>query len=127
MSDTTSLVVGRELDALIAEKVMGRDDNKGVCAPRRGTLDDTYGRVLPDGYRERTPHYSTDIAAAWQVVEKMMRDGWAWKAYGATTGVTGIGFTKCPSGVPSVYYKGDALAHAICRAALAALSEENKG
>lgn len=42
---------GRELDKLIAEKVMG------VSAMTNQHLD--------------CPHYSTDIAAAWDVVEKL--------------------------------------------------------
>jgi hypothetical protein len=48
---------GRELDALIAEKVMGLFTNGE-----------------PDfGYTYETiPPYSTDIAAAWEVVEKMV-------------------------------------------------------
>lgn len=45
---------GRELDALVAEKVMGwsseeLDEDVGICVPR----------------------YSTDISAAWEVVEKL--------------------------------------------------------
>ena len=50
---------GRDMDALVAEKVMG----------------DTDAYYLPLGEGElnvaaRVPRYSTDIAAAWQVVEK---------------------------------------------------------
>jgi hypothetical protein len=61
---------GRELDALIAEKVMG------YVPPRPGTV----GYDMKDLPRNRVPHYSTDIAAAWQVVEKLnllskMKDG----------------------------------------------------
>ncbi len=44
----------RELDALVAEKVMGGLTNIKPCS-------------LADG----PPHYSTDIAAAWEVVEKI--------------------------------------------------------
>lgn len=49
---------GRELDALIAEKVMGFP------------LEIIRGAPYPECPR----HYSTDIAAAWEVVEK--DDGW---------------------------------------------------
>jgi hypothetical protein len=48
---------GHELDALIAEKVMGLN----------GAAHD--GPYLGDG--PALEHYSTEIAAAWQVVEKM--------------------------------------------------------
>lgn len=43
----TDLKPGRELDALVATKVMGRSDDWTVIA---------------------CPHYSTDIAAAWDVL-----------------------------------------------------------
>jgi hypothetical protein len=64
---------GRELDALIAEKVMGVDPREIY------PLD--YQRVGPDGDEvpfldreevlDEVLHYSTDIAAAWEVVEKL--------------------------------------------------------
>lgn len=50
------LDAGSELDALVAKKVMGY-----LIAPT-----DTYGPVVPP--------YSTDIATAWEVVEKMRGD-----------------------------------------------------
>lgn len=55
----------REIDALIAEKVMGFNvraegrDHVGPCYSEGGF------------HEEPVPHYSTDIAAAWQVVEKL--------------------------------------------------------
>jgi hypothetical protein len=50
---------GRELDALVAEKVMGRDMTR------------------PAGFKHPIgmPHYSTDIAAAWEVVERLRAAG----------------------------------------------------
>lgn len=59
---------GREMDALVAEKVMGWTDRHGEFAippdtsPHRGAI-----RYMP----EKVPPYSTDISAAWQVVEKL--------------------------------------------------------
>jgi Phage ABA sandwich domain len=61
-----ALPAGRELDALIAERVMGlpalsvQDWQGKRLWHRRG--DDRL-------YTEAVPYYSTDIAAAWQVVE----------------------------------------------------------
>lgn len=43
---------GRELDALVAEKVLGYE-------------------ITPGGYTGYLPSFSTDIAAAWEVVEKL--------------------------------------------------------
>lgn len=94
---------GRELDALIAERVMG---GKTKCTE------------IP-GY-EFIPNYSEDIAAAWEVVEKLKKPRpifnlecdqrlgrWNANFYGAAA-------------------EGDTAPHAICLAALAALPEEKK-
>lgn len=88
-----AMVPGRELDVLIATKIMGRNDSFGVLTTTRMVMDDTCGRKLPDGYKERTPYYSTNISAAWQVVEKIKRKeirGWgdvriSWGNYGPDT------------------------------------------
>jgi hypothetical protein len=56
------LPAGRELDALVAERVLGL------------RIDDAWFQH-PDGRRvssDGLPHYSTDIAAAWQVVDKLL-------------------------------------------------------
>ena len=58
---------GRELDALIAEKVMGGHRDK----VHRVTNVDIYNKDITIGPDLVIPHYSTDIAAAWKVVEKI--------------------------------------------------------
>lgn len=87
--------VGRELDALMAEKVMGWDwytvvginvllppghhyRERSVLATvgKHGTEDDIdsmrFCSSRDGGYQMPiVPHYSTDIAAAWEVVEKL--------------------------------------------------------
>jgi hypothetical protein len=79
---------GRELDALVAEKVMGwtwwrssATGRRGIFAPGvipRGAYE--WFKELADGTEELCrdwgaylPAYSTDIAMAWRVVEKMNR------------------------------------------------------
>jgi hypothetical protein len=59
-------VAGRKLDALVAELVMGWTDAVISNYPFQF-------HYLPnsDPPYKRTPNFSTDIAAAWQVVEKM--------------------------------------------------------
>jgi hypothetical protein len=64
---------GQDLDILVAEKVMGRSD---LCKCKgnvplvpssifqREPICARCNKLLPD-------HYSTDIAAAWQLIEKM--------------------------------------------------------
>ena len=59
---------GRELDALVAEKVMGWTwDGKTAWSPTGSRL----WMVRKDPYWW-LPYYSTDIAAAWEVVEKLV-------------------------------------------------------
>lgn len=69
---------GRELDGLVAERVMGRcphrEQRRYVHQSDTGFEcvacgKDVYGR-------ENCPAYSTSIEAAWQVVEKLKADGW---------------------------------------------------
>jgi len=78
-----TLPAGRELDALVAERVMGwldvgkqRDSvhtefvNFGVDP---ATVEER--RAKKYAARQVVPHYSSDIAAAFQVVEKMAEKG----------------------------------------------------
>ena len=102
MTDTTTLAAGRELDALVAEKVMG-------WVPGAGFANDTYWS------------FSTDIAAAWQVIEKMLNDGYGTSiADGPHGWSVAFGSTEKPFADAD----GDTPALAICRAALAALGAE---
>lgn len=81
------LLAGRELDALIAEKVMGwkripvPPDANGHFAgealmqtdPPPNFRWNPLGKIPFDTW---VPHFSTDIAAAWQVVEKLVAEGY---------------------------------------------------
>jgi hypothetical protein len=60
---------GRELDALVAEKVMG-------CLSGVSVLDDGRHCLWINRHWVDLLPYSTDIAAAWEVVEKLTRSGW---------------------------------------------------
>ncbi|GAB7057397.1 hypothetical protein JCM16163A_41460 [Paenibacillus sp. YK5] len=65
---------GRELDVLVAEKVM-----RGTAHTYVFNNKTINGMMVPieNGTRiSRIPHYSTDISAAWEVVEKMKRNDW---------------------------------------------------
>jgi hypothetical protein len=66
---------GRELDALVAEKVFGALISDPIFA---GSMiyqgKDNQGKdkgFAVSGTIEDVPHYSTDIAAAWEVLEKV--------------------------------------------------------
>lgn len=70
---------GRELDALVAEKVFGLKVDY--------EFDEPFAPALRDRYDEYglVPHYSTSIEAAWDIIEHM-RDQWT----AATEGVDGF-------------------------------------
>lgn len=59
MNDT-KLAAGRDLDCLVAEKVLGK-----ICMCVEGGMA-AVACPVHDG-----PHYSTDIKAAWELVEKI--------------------------------------------------------
>lgn len=77
----------KQIDRLVAEKVMGwgdcptKDQPRSTHFGRDGTL---YRYKVGYGYVPERWSPSTDIAAAFEVVEKMKSDGWYWeisKAY----------------------------------------------
>lgn len=62
-----------KIDALVAEHIMGYE---GVCSSNYSYMGDKEAINLanPKGYSYYS-HYSTDIAAAWEVVERMRLTG----------------------------------------------------
>lgn len=60
----------RELDALVAEKLMGHTVEWIGGDPFLTGLV-MYSEERGGRFSTRAPHYSTDITAAWEVVEKM--------------------------------------------------------
>lgn len=62
---------GRELDAMVAERVMGGEPISRKCL---ANYDD-----------QKLPHYSTDIAAAWTVVDAVDTRNAAARAVGVRT------------------------------------------
>lgn len=106
---------GLELDALIAEKVMGCKLQYGACAcdhlPFQKRHCDLFGGHL--GYFKP---YSTSIAAAWEVVEKL-------RVEGTYLGVVGdnVAYQAIQYKINTPIY-GSSAPHAICLAALRAVS-----
>lgn len=65
-----TMPAGRELDALVAERVMGLEKHGGLNAAGTSTSE----VWMKDGKQisfAEPPTYSTDIAEAWEVVEKI--------------------------------------------------------
>lgn len=110
---------GHELDALVAEKVMGHD----FCPIHHGYF--CCGR--------QKGRYSTDIAAAWKVVEHMI-EKYGIKAHNGFTLVRQDAgddpvpdlLWYCEFGNPA-WQDGDGYTapEAICKAALKAVTDEN--
>lgn len=144
----TILQPGRELDALIAEKVMGfkrfnqppdYDGNyggepvlfpPGMVPEKSGWQWPPKGKVSFAGF---SPHYSTSIEEAWWVVERMRQrmccfflksDGTAcWECYG----ITDMNSEEHNNPIISqwnVYICVETAPHAICLAALKAMEVE---
>ena len=125
---------GRELDALIAEKVMGltRHDEsyvaEGVGKVLRFVWRDGCGTCVYSGDMF-LPHYSTNIADAWEVVRKMgmvliENSG---EAFGKLDewNVQFVGHDK--EGEPHwVSESAETVELAICLAALKAVSQEGQ-
>jgi hypothetical protein len=87
VEDVDSMQAGRELDEVIALDVMGWEhrteswyDGEGVEGSRfigpNGEERTAFGHYNYDLEELDLPRYSTDIAAAWEVVERMNNKGW---------------------------------------------------
>lgn len=69
-NDTKELTAGRELDALVAHEVFGAFGFENIDVIN-GPANELFA-VLPGNRAvNRVPYFSTDIAAAWDVVEKV--------------------------------------------------------
>lgn len=137
---------GRELDAWIAEQVMGfarwspltRDDLYFLAHPdqirrqyrkyggwskalKKGSDGDRY----VDGMRD-VPEFSTDIAAAWQVVEKFRSEGWKFCIADGDEEPFQCYFQRLSEdgGVDEPEAEADTAQLAICRAALKAAAPQ---
>lgn len=94
----------RQIDTLVAQYVMGLPDK------------DINRRTM---VRSDLPHYTTDIAAAWQVVEKLKKHGF----YAVIWVKPGIVQLYCHNEVCTIEEKGT-VPLAICLAALKAVGVE---
>ena len=116
-----AMEAGREMDALIAELVMGWQHPRVKINTVTDEIED-YWYPIPEAQTHiQCPHFSTSVAAAWQVVEKFDAYNINWNywrkvhryelsKYGDEPGMEGIGWGLTP-------------ALAICRAALKAVTK----
>lgn len=147
--NTDMIPAGRELDALVAEKVMGLkvemlpimyDEDYEGQVPRfstaewekemreeapdwqRESWDSDKGPVVVEGGDRKyvVRPYSTDIAAAWEVVEKMRKMGWEPTIALQKAHVYAITYDASYDELSRAYAEHAPLA--ICRAALKAVT-----
>ncbi len=126
----SELKPGRELDALIAEKVMGGGSNTMVG--NYEGYDSMSGRDDPPSvlWSSAPKNYSTDIAAAWEVVEKLKSQEWERDSY--KDAVTGLQITLSENEVRIMDQhwntweasSGESIAHSICLAALKVVEQK---
>lgn len=120
---------GIEMDALIAEKVIGAKWDESRCRVCGFSLDpdgkmcrsdDCSMRPVPARRADAIAPYSTDIAAAWQVVERLR--------FCVVTRVMSRGTYKAIAKVsrskPQVSAHAETAPLAICRAALVACGKQ---
>lgn len=119
MSDY-SMKPGRELDAMIAEKVMGWRD---VCEKVYSNGErDWLGKHPERGATFSIQRYSTDANHAWSVVEKLRElhpDGWVCVLVGVGDEIQ----VSVSTGAHEFDATGVTLPHAICAAALKAFAD----
>lgn len=115
----------RELDAQVAERIMGwlPPSHADTVAMRgrqfmsHSTYDGLY--LSPLGEIRQVPRYSSDIAAAMEVVERLQIDGYDVEMLGHDGWYVVFRETHAPT--PKTF--GATLPEAICRAALKAVVE----
>lgn len=134
--DLTDFPPGRELDALIAERVfgwIGCDPTVKWGKWKYGDPGDMWteieepwcrghGRPPWSGNLEPYPRYSEDIAAAWEVVEKLTTTTKQWFHLEQHSVGCAVSFATVGAGDRDFEVKAEAetAAHAICLAALEA-------
>jgi hypothetical protein len=103
---------GRELDALVAVKVMGWAEAPGPTFQGEPVALEPIGGGHARGCI--VPHYSADVGAAWHVVERMRLLGYIITIHTETVGYS----CSMRGALVADGARADTAAHAICLAAL---------
>ena len=123
---------GRELDALIAKHVMGWEIGIGGDLAHNKEVGISYAidkeylsLAFVQGFFP-----STDIAAAWKVVEKMQADGWMFKMVSCIDDCEATFLYEVPKTAGSKWVWHEAYGEddpcTICHAALIAIMDQKK-
>lgn len=123
-----------EIDVGVAEKVMGwtRKPRKGQLFPSSDSQDEYHWQWAPPGkdpetHWQKLPDYSTDIAAAFEVVEKMRDLGCDVDIYALVDGVKKVNAVEISKDGSSEIIGSSgtvSIPRAICEAALSALDSK---
>jgi len=115
---------GRDLDILIAERLMGwqiETDQAKIKRLSQYIMSDSQGRwwrTSEGGWDNNPPPYSTNLVAAFRVVDMMVSRGYAFFLIQSDS-VNNVAFGDLAA-MPD-YVKGETLMMAICKAALTAI------
>ncbi len=125
MKDIDSMPAGREMNALIAEKVMGLHPfvSDGLGTREKEHTISTFCKECGDpfGYHA-IPDYSTNIEYAWKVVEKIQDAGIHMELYFSPSSKTWGMKLNRGNGAAQVYEFGyESVQLLICRCALKAI------
>jgi hypothetical protein len=121
-------IIGRDMDILVAEQVMGWQIEKDEAKVRRLNSyfphnDKRRWWRTPEGGWQFDPlPYSSDIGAAWQVVERMNGDGHALFLL-RNSEVNKVAFDE-PGATSPDYISEKSITGAICKAALIAIAQQ---
>lgn len=120
-ADWRTLNAGRELDAAVAERVMGWTRTHETHRLHGRTY--LRGAAPATGRLQAVPAYSTDIAAAWLVVEKLREHGWfpSVQAQEECGQLGGRWLCEVDPRFSFIDGDGSTAPLAVCRAALAAM------
>lgn len=112
---TTDLPAGRELDALIAERIFGA--KKRIV---KWPLEDRLVFDWPDNhtcFERYLPNYSTDIGTAWEIIEEFNKRE-------SDYNISELFYNQLKQQDIFLYLTQERAALAICRTALKAISEK---
>ncbi len=119
--DYDSIGPSRELDSVIAARVMGWSNVVFSYEDEPEFYEEWAYGTPPNGQETGVPEYSTDIADAWLVVDKLLQEGIGVQVWTAQL-PDGLWRAQFSSALPSDFIgKGSTPAGAICRAALKAV------
>lgn len=119
--DYSMMEAGRELDALVAARVMGLTVEPRGGEPRyyNETMREQYGGA----WTSPVPHYSTDLLAAWEVLDMMRGRGFG--VVVSDAGATVPWAVDFDDGKVGVNVQSASLPVAICNAALFAVARSS--